>query len=144
MSGPRGVGREASPTAFSASRVGRQGRPMGVGKRRLSATACAECGRKFRQATQSARSQAWDARTVNPSAYAYAGSNPAPATQQKRASDLRVCRVADPPDAGAGYRHWRVSDMPSWIRPRPLTCGNAAPSDVKGLGVRNTEGSLGP
>jgi hypothetical protein len=49
----------------------------------VGATVRAEYGSKFRQWPTTSRPRGRNRRTVNPSAYAYAGSNPAPATQQE-------------------------------------------------------------
>ena len=65
-------------------------------------------------------------RTVNPSAYAYAGSNPAPATSVRRASDLQVCRSEVLPlfrlhPAGSG-------DWASRAGSSAPTCAGSSPS----------------
>jgi hypothetical protein len=72
--------------------------------RSLPVAGCGEYGGKFGEERRNRRSPRCVRRTVNPSADAYAGSNPAPATSVKNASGLHVVRGEAPGEMSHQHR----------------------------------------
>jgi hypothetical protein len=124
---PRFVGPAMTPVPRGALRIRCLVR---VGEHRFRPGVCVECVPRFGEGSCRCRSAARGRRSVNPSEYSFAGSNPAPATGTKRAADLRkrwpsprtryplsVSEVAGIGHASRGPRS-------------ELTCGNADRSDL--------------
>jgi hypothetical protein len=109
--------------------------------RQLCAEAVGNPCRRLAGGRQSTRSASGHRRSVNPSAYAYAGSNPAPATQRKGPLTWAFAHrrpFVVPPRGMCGDRY-------PTLRPgcstKPLTCGNAVTLSVNVWSVGNTWGS---
>ena len=76
---------------------------------------------------------------VNPPVYTYAGSNPAPATHRKRASDQRKRGSVAVRDIAWGYGTQTASAGRSSEMHRPLICATS----VKDFGARHAGANLG-